>query len=493
MSYTGSNPDGYNKLIALGYSPTDATYLADSTKPNPHFYPQYRNDDPVAAGNPNYTGGVRMANGQDAMWENGKLISIDGQPFTSPTPPPAHQTSGTAGGSPSNNQPTTMTSNETPTSALQKFQSGQWTAAQYNSWASTQNGGSQSGTSGNQNTSNSGGTQYAGGLAPDDPSNKFNTATGQPNPKYNGGSGTTGGTTQYANGLAPDDPSNKYNTATGQLNPKYTGTSSDQSGGTAKTYPTTGSPNLDALQTAYSNWISGSIAQGFTINPGLSINNNTVAQFLTETASQLEPQFQQALTKEISDVNSSLGNSVNQYLQSQGQTVQDFQASLANQRNEAGASGMYLGGGERALEQGLANSANRKLSSLQSGAELDIGNQLRAGGQQLGQGFGGANAFGANIPGVSGSANSLNVPNLYGANVSLGGGNTAFAGSSNPGNALNFNYNPSTYQYGAIPGQFATDFSNLLNTTGQNYLKGQAATGAYNVTSQYGNQLGLTV
>lgn len=275
-----------------------------------------------------------------------------------------------------------------------------------------------------------------------------------------------------------------------------TGTTGDTSSGNTNTgttsYPSTGSSNLDKLQDAYANWINGSISQGFTINPGLSIDNNTIAQFLTETASQLEPQFQQSLSKEIADVNSSLGNSVNQYLQSQGQTIQSFQSDLANQRNNAGSAGMYLGGGERAIEQGLANSTNRKLSSLQSSTELDIGNQLRTAGQQLGQGFGGANTFGANIPGVNGSASSLNTPNLYGANVGLQGGDSVFAGSANPSNALNFNYNPSTYQYGAIPGQFATDFSNLLNTTGQNYLKGQAVTGAYNVTSQYGNQLGLT-
>lgn len=252
---------------------------------------------------------------------------------------------------------------------------------------------------------------------------------------------------------------------------------------TVKTLTTTGSPNLDALQAAYANWITGSITQGFKINPALSIDNNTIAKFLTETASQLQPQFQQSLSKEISGVNANLGNSLSQYLASQGETVQDFQQKLATSRNNAGMSGMYMGGGQRAMEQGLLNSTERQLSSLDAATALKTGDILRTGAQNVGEGFSGASAFGANIPGVTGSKNSFNIPSMYGRSLSLGGGDSVFAGTANQGNKLDFNYDPATYKYGNIPGQFAQDFSSLFNTTGSNYLRGQAATGAYNVTS----------
>jgi hypothetical protein len=81
---------------------------------------------------------------------------------------------------------------------------------------------------------------------------------------------------------------------------------------------------------------------------------------------------------------------------------------------------------------------------------------------------------------------------LANRSLSLQGGNSVYSGTADQGKALDYNYNPSTYQYGSIPGQFATDFSSLLNTTGSNYLKQQQAGGVYNVTNAYAKQLGIT-
>ena len=65
-------------------------------------------------------------------------------------------------------------------------------------------------------------TIYAGGLAPNDPKNQYNTQTGQPNPNWVGNTPPPVTTpTQYAGGKPPNDPSNQYNTATGQINTNY--------------------------------------------------------------------------------------------------------------------------------------------------------------------------------------------------------------------------------------------------------------------------------
>lgn len=255
--------------------------------------------------------------------------------------------------------------------------------------------------------------------------------------------------------------------------------------------PSTGDSNLDALQTQFANAITGSLAQGFTINPALSITPDTVKQFMTETASQLEPRYQQTLAQEMININQAVNQLTVQYQNQQGQTVQDFQQSLGNLRDQSS----MAGGGERAMELGLMNSANRSLSTLDVNASTAIGQQLQQGGQALGQGL-----F-SPILSATGSAptalapytaSGINTPSLSGKQVGLQGGDSVFAGSANQGNALNFNFNPSMYKYGSIPGQYSNDFTDLLNQTASNYLKGMAATGKTNqIVSSYGNTLGL--
>jgi hypothetical protein len=251
----------------------------------------------------------------------------------------------------------------------------------------------------------------------------------------------------------------------------------------------TGNKSLDDILKGMGDFITGSLANGFAINPGLSITPSVVGSFITQTASQLNPQLQQSLTKEMTDVNQAIGLTATQYQNQQGQTVQDYQQSLGNLRDQTSMSG----GGERALEQGLTNSANRSLSTLDAQAAQSIGSQLRAGGSQVGAGFAGstlpADFGGGSIPGVTGNASSFNIPSLYGLTLSNQGGDSTFAGSTNGGNPLNFNYNPSTYGYGVIPGAYANDFLGLLNTNIGNYLSGQAATGNSNILSSYGNTL----
>lgn len=278
--------------------------------------------------------------------------------------------------------------------------------------------------------------------------------------------------------------------------------------GGAGNYPSTGNPSLDALLGQYSSLISGSIAQGFTVNPSLSITPATLNQFIQETSSQLDPRYRQILTNEMTNVNEGIKAAVTQYQNTQSQTVQDYQQSLGTLRDQSSMGG----GGERALESGLTNSANRSLSSLDATAQLNIGNQLRAAGMEVGQGIPGGNGIpGVSAGNVSGGASnyglnsySLSIPSIYGRTLTNQGGDSVFAGGANQGNALNFGFDPSTYQYGTIPQSYSSDFSNLLNQTASNYQQGMAATGATNqpttspvasspqITSTYGNTLPST-
>lgn len=243
--------------------------------------------------------------------------------------------------------------------------------------------------------------------------------------------------------------------------------------------PSTGNPALDDLQNGFAGIISGSLAQGFTINPALSITPDTLKQFITETAGQLEPRYQQILSQEKIGIDQSVNALAVDYLNKQGQTEQDFKQSLGTLRDQS----TMGGGGERALELGLTNSANRSLSSLDTQTALQIGQKLQEGGQASGQGIfqpllqgtGYAPFADQNL-----NASGFNIPSLYGRTLSNQGGDSVFAGSGNQGNALNFNYDPSLYKYGTIPGNFSTDFSNLLNQTASNYQQGMTATGATN-------------
>ena len=254
--------------------------------------------------------------------------------------------------------------------------------------------------------------------------------------------------------------------------------------------PPTGSEILDRLQNEFNNVIQGSLTAGYTINPALSITPETVGQFIQQTASQLNPRLQQNLTNEITGINQAINQLATNFQNQQGQTVQDYQQSLGTLRDQTS----MVGGGERALESGLTNSAQRSLSTQAVNASTAIGNQLREGGASVGQGFGGTtlpSSFGGgSIPGVTGNASSFNIPSLYGRTLSNQGGDSTFAGSANQSGALDYNYNPSTYQYGSLPGAYSTDFSNLLNTTTGNYIRGQIATGNTNqVLSSYGRTL----
>jgi len=267
-------------------------------------------------------------------------------------------------------------------------------------------------------------------------------------------------------------------------------------GGSDIPQPTpTGNAALDAAQQAQYDYVTGSLAQGYTINPALTGSNLAamLPQFIQQTAAQLEPELLQNFQSEMAGVNLSLNTLAQQYTASQGKTIQDFQQSLGTLRN---ANQWGLGGGENTVEQASANNTNRTLASLDAGFANQAGGVMQAAGSALGQGVPSdflSNTGAATTPGLSGfGASSVQAPNVNPLTVNLQGGNSVLAGSSGQGNALNYNYDPSIYKYGSIPTTFGTNFGSTLNQLFGNYQQGVAATPANanpGITSSYGNTL----
>ena len=271
---------------------------------------------------------------------------------------------------------------------------------------------------------------------------------------------------------------------------------------TASDIPTpksTGNPTLDAAQNAQYQYVTGSLAQGYTINPALTGTSlaNMLPQFIQETAAQLEPELLQNFQSEMAGVNNALQTTAKNYESQQGQSIYGYQTNLANLLNTANP----YSAGTGATANAMASNENRMLSSLDASYANSQSNTLNAAGAALGQGVPGNFLAGTGATGVSGlsgfGASSVSAPNVNPLRVGVLGGNTVLAGSTSGGNALNYNYNPSNYTYGSIPTTFGQNFGSTLNQLFGNYQKGAAATPTSSqnsgITSSSGLSLGNSV
>lgn len=210
----------------------------------------------------------------------------------------------------------------------------------------------------------------------------------------------------------------------------------------------TGNPQLDAILTS----LQGLIASGkASIPPGLQITPALAQQFVAWAHQVVDPQTQQLINSEITNINSSLSNQQAQYEAQKGQTIQDFGANLAAQDNSAGTSGTAFSGLHNNQDQNLVNSTNRSLASLGAGAAYNIGQSARDAASQVG----------------TSNAGNILLPSLTQGSVSQTGGNLSGGqGRGGSGNALDFSYNPSIYTAGTIPSTQSTAVSSLAG----NYL-----------------------
>ena len=206
-------------------------------------------------------------------------------------------------------------------------------------------------------------------------------------------------------------------------------------------YTPTGNDNLDKALASISGIISSQKAAGNVLAPGLQVTPELVSQFLAYAHQVVDPQTQQAITTELSNVNADLENQAKQYGYSTAGIIRDFGTSLATEQNAAGASGTAFSGQRALNEQLMADTANNQLGSAGSTAAYNIGNAARSAAAQVG----------------ASNAGGINTPSLVSPYVSQFGGQRGTAGT---GNGLGFNYTPSLYTVGTIPSAGNTNVAN---------------------------------
>lgn len=209
----------------------------------------------------------------------------------------------------------------------------------------------------NTKTSTSSGTQYAGGLAPDDPSNKYNTQTGLLNSNYK-------------------DPNVSQQIQNGVIN-SSTGINANNS----IEYPNYAPPNQGTTGVSQGGLIGNAIGQSTTPNAGATTATTNLNNFSTASDPELD-----YWNKQISDLKATQGNAMKN-IDSSGvdQSLATGQEAILN-RNYA----TQLEAAQSGLQNALAKRGQNITAATSAG---NIGNTT----QGLQQGAL-ANALGANAP-----------------------------------------------------------------------------------------------
>jgi len=267
------------------------------------------------------------------------------------------------------------------------------------------------------------------------------------------------------------------NTGTTGTTGAGTGGTTGSNGQSGPQTTSTGNSTLDSSVQGAIDYVTGSLASGYTVNPSLTANNiaSMLPQFIQETTSQLEPQLQQNLQQTFTQAGQSIQSLAASYTATQTADVQAYQKSLSQIMQGAPSPG------QTQAMQYLTTGTNQSLAALDASAAQQIGSTAQNAGAQLGTG-GAALQSGLSANGIAGmsglngySASDLTLPTLNSQTVGMGGAlGSLYAGSPVAGNALNFQYNPSIYTSGSIPQAFSTAFSQGLNTNIGNYELGSA-------------------
>lgn len=236
----------------------------------------------------------------------------------------------------------------------------------------------------------------------------------------------------------------------------------------------TGNANLDSILNAFNGVAQNLISSGYTIPTTLQITPALVQQFISYAHQAVDPQTQQLIQNEATNINASLSNMATQFNNQQAQTAQDFGVQVASQDNTMAGNGTAFSGLRNLTDLNTANTANRTLASNAANTSYNIGNLLRTGAADVG----------------SANAGALTAPTLNGTTVSLAGGSN---GSNAAGPALNFNYDPSQYTVGNIPTSQNTAVNNLAGNYLDQYstLAGNNSNGTKSINDLLGMMTGL--
>lgn len=221
----------------------------------------------------------------------------------------------------------------------------------------------------------------------------------------------------------PDDPSNQYNTATGQLNPNYNPNASS-----SPTY-NTGDPALDATLKELQDFIKTQQDAGLKINQALNFDQATLNKFLETAKAQVHPFYAQQIEGVQKELQKNAGLATDEYGNEIANQQQNFQQNLGTARENFAGSGLAFSGQRAKDELGMQDSQNRNLASLSSAYGSKLGDYATTAEKSLG----------------TSGLNGFQLPTLNNYSTSLSGN-----GALTSNGTVNTGYTPGTYKIGTL-------------------------------------------
>lgn len=221
-------------------------------------------------------------------------------------------------------------------------------------------------------------TQYAGGKAPDDPSNQYNTATGQPNPNYN----------QNSSGGAFTVPDALQQMA--KNNPFIADLIKDPANSSLIQQLAT-NPTLLAGFLEQAKAVPENIQSGKVLNPNLDITNpDVLKRYMDNAHSLLDPYYKEQMGFQQKDLQTAFDRLSEDYNNTASRSEDVFKQTLGANAEDAAQKGTTYSSGrvdaenravttqQNALDDTLKN-ATRSAQDTLNAKERQIGSSALAG------------------------------------------------------------------------------------------------------------------
>lgn len=177
---------------------------------------------------------------------------------------------------------------------------------------------------------------------------------------------------------APDDPSNAFNTETGQPNPEYK--AQEEKNPLYDTLP----PELKALYDQLKLQLDQQLERGNRVNPDLSISPKMTQRFLDQASSELSPYYKEILRQSKQDLTVSTARLMEDYNKNVAREQPQFEQNLESQQNQEASSGTAFSSGRVQREQNLVQGQNERLGDLATNTQRGFENLAIQGERNLG-------------------------------------------------------------------------------------------------------------
>ncbi len=235
---------------------------------------------------------------------------------------------------------------------------------------------------------------------------------------------------------APTDPSNKYNTETGELNRNYNPGSEAENNPLYNSLP----PELKSLYDQLNLVLEKQQTQGQRVNPDLTISPEMTARFLDEATRELEPYYQEIIRQNKEDIGVSFQRLQQDYLKNVQREEPAFQQNLEAQDTSEADSGTAFSSGREEREKSLITGQQNRLDDIFSGVQRTASDLARTGERNIG-----SRAF-----------QDLGIPSLQ--SFAAGRGTTSPSGSIASTGSRNL-FSPTGGLFGELPAQQKTAVS----------------------------------